>query len=121
MKIGLDLIESLQLLPEEFSRHFAAGEYPKACMDYEHAVVISKFIEMPEGARINLLQQFNDEQVQEAHKKAKWWKDDGTRRDEQADRHVRYVCPLHDPEKISLGCIDGGLDSYDRIISGDRG
>lgn len=80
MKTGPELIEKLNRLPAEFSQHFAAGRYHRACMDYEEAVLVSKFIEMPEGTRINLLLRFSDEQVKEAHKKAKGWQDDGKKR-----------------------------------------
>lgn len=121
MKTGPELIEKLQQLPEKFSQHFAAGRYRRACMDYEEAVLISKFIEMPEGTRINLLLRFPDEQVKEAHKKAKGWQDDdGKRSYEQADRHVRYVCPLYVKEGIPQGGIDRGLGGNDRVVSGDR-
>jgi hypothetical protein len=70
-----EILEHLSVLPDEFAEHYAAGKYAWAAMDYEHAVLVSKFIRMDEEARNKLLEQFNQDEVEKCFKESGRWED----------------------------------------------
>lgn len=79
LKTVNEILESLNKLPEEFRRHFMAGEYCKAASDHEEAVRVSAFIEIGPEARTRLLMRFDPEEPieglieEEWRIKAEWW------------------------------------------------
>lgn len=83
MKTVNEILESLNKLPEEFRRHFMAGEYCKAASDHEEAVRVSAFIEIGPEARTRLLMRFDPEDVERAYKEAGRWKENAERERDQ--------------------------------------
>lgn len=102
MQTVTKILEHLQQLPDSFREHFTQERWSAAAMDYEHALVVSRFIRMDEEARLKLIEQFDTEQVQEAYKKAGRWKEDadGKGDREEAVRAGRHVQTLLLPEGV---------------------
>jgi hypothetical protein len=69
MKTIQEIIAHLNILPDEFRKHYEAGQYAWAAHDYTHAKLVSHFIRMPEPERLSLLNRFPREQVEDAFRR----------------------------------------------------
>lgn len=85
MKNIIEILNSLSRLPEEFEKDCREGKWCRAALDYEKAVVVSKFIQMDEEARDKLLDRFEQELVIKAYKAAGWYEEE-TNVERSADR-----------------------------------
>lgn len=81
----IEILNSLNRLPEEFEKACDEGKWCKAAMDYENAVKISRFIQMDKEARDKLLDRFDKKLVIKAYKAAGWYKEE-TDAEREADR-----------------------------------
>lgn len=72
----IEILNSLNRLPEEFAKACEEGKWCKAAVDYENAVKISRFIQMDEEARDKLLDRFDKKLVIKAYKAAGWYKEE---------------------------------------------
>ena len=101
MKTITQIMEHLWELPDSFKEHCAAGRYHAAAMDYEHALLVSRFVEMGEEPRRRLIASFDAEQVKEAYRKAGWFFDaDGEGNRNEAERTGRYVQTLFHKKRV---------------------
>lgn len=75
MNTVTQILEHLQQLPDSFREHYREQRWSAAAMDYEHALLVSKFIRMDDGERMQLVGKFDQNEVQDAYKRAGWWKD----------------------------------------------
>lgn len=80
-----EILNKLHQLPDKFEQDCAEKKWHAAAMDYENAVVVSRFIEMDYEAREKLLNRFQTEVVEEVYKKAGWY-EEGTHADRIRNR-----------------------------------
>lgn len=70
-----EILTKLYQLPEKFERDYSAGKWRLAAMDYENALLMSRFIHMDDEPRDRLLNRFNPKKVQDAFKAAGWYEE----------------------------------------------
>lgn len=69
------ILEQLDSLPERFDADYTAGEYCRAAMDYEDALLVSGFIHMDDLAREQLISRFDQDRVERAYRAAGWYEE----------------------------------------------
>lgn len=80
------IAEKLGKLPEEFGAAYAAGQWCRAAMIYEEALLVSRVLQMDTETRERLIYTFDPEEVRQAYIKAGWYKET----DEDAKRESDY-------------------------------
>lgn len=70
------ILDKTRQLPEEFERHFAEEKWIRAAMDYENALLISRFIGLSDAERLELLAGFDADKVKHAFRQAGRYKED---------------------------------------------
>ena len=71
-----EIVDKTKRLPEEFEQHYADGKWIMAAMDYEHALLISRFIGLSAAERLELLARFDQDKVEAAFKRAGRYKEE---------------------------------------------
>lgn len=80
-----EIMSELYRLPDVFEEKYRESKWCAACITYETAVIVSRFIEMDKTARDKLLNRFNQEAVEQAYKAAGWYEEERNA-DREADR-----------------------------------
>lgn len=64
-----EILNCLEMLPDEFKEHYAAGRYGHAAVCFSHAVRVSGFIRM--DYRVEYLNRFGWREVEEVFRKVR--------------------------------------------------
>lgn len=70
------ILDKLYRLPDEFEEKAKERKWCAACIAYETAVIVSRFIEMDKVPRDRLLNRFDQTAVEQAYKAAGWYEEE---------------------------------------------
>lgn len=65
-----EILTKIHNLPEKFEQDYAAERWTLAALDYEHALLMSRFVRMDDDAREQLIGRFDQKKVKAAFEAA---------------------------------------------------